>query len=162
MRITEAFSHLSPAVARQALHSLLALLPPSVPDTAEERDSRDAAAVEAVASLAPANAIEARLAVQIAGADAHAADCLRLAMRPGNLTAKDSSRLPVLQGRDQGAQPMHADGHGIGIEENSVGCGGQAHALIQDAGWIVFVRWNLNELPGRRALNEFDGTVGRT
>ena len=83
MRITEAFSHLSPAVARQALHSLLALLPPSVPDTAEERDSRDAAAVEAVASLAPANAIEARLAVQIAGADAHAADCLRLAMRPG-------------------------------------------------------------------------------
>jgi len=83
MRISEAFSHLPPAVAGQALHDLLALLPPAVPDTADERCNRDAAAVEAVGSLNPANAIEARLATQIVGADAHAADCLRLAVRPG-------------------------------------------------------------------------------
>jgi hypothetical protein len=70
---------LPPPIAREAYARLCTLLPPPVPDTPETRADRNEAAMEAVADLVPANAYEARLAVEIVAADAHAMDCLRLA-----------------------------------------------------------------------------------
>jgi hypothetical protein len=71
--------NLRASVARETYASLCAILPPPVIDTAEARASRDDAAMQAVAVLRPADAFEARLAVDVVAADAHAKDCLRLA-----------------------------------------------------------------------------------
>jgi hypothetical protein len=84
MSITEALPHLSPAVARYTLHTLIRELPPAIPDTQEDRAERDEAAIAAVAALHPEDAFEARLAVRIVAADAQAADCLRSAAASGH------------------------------------------------------------------------------
>ena len=75
--------NLPPATTRHAFHTLLSALPPPVPDTAEERATRDEDAIAAVAALYPADAFEARLAARIVAADSHAMDCLRSAIQPG-------------------------------------------------------------------------------
>src|SRR4249920_1057148 len=73
-----------PSVAREAYARLCALLPPPAIDTPECRAARDDDAMDAVAALRPANALEARLAVEIIAADAYAMDCLRLAGQTAN------------------------------------------------------------------------------
>jgi hypothetical protein len=75
--------NLPPSVAREVLATLCATLPPPVADTAEARAARDETAMAAVAALHPADAFEALLAAQIVEADAHAMDCLRLAVQAG-------------------------------------------------------------------------------
>jgi hypothetical protein len=80
--------NLPAAVSREIFARLCAILPPPVIDTAEARAAREADAMQAVAALRPADAFEARLAVQIVAADTHAIDCFRLAAKYFNdLTA---------------------------------------------------------------------------
>jgi len=83
MQITQTLPHLPPAVVFHTFQALTAALPPPVPDNPAERVSRDESAIAAVAALYPADAFEARLAARIVAADAHAMDCLRLAIQPG-------------------------------------------------------------------------------
>ncbi len=66
-------------IAREAYAGLCGVLPPPAIDT--PRPARDDEAMAAVAVLAPTDAFEARLAVDVVGADAHAKDCLRLAAK---------------------------------------------------------------------------------
>lgn len=54
-------------------------LPPPADDTPTAWARRDLAAMETVVCLQPANAAEARLAVQFVALDAHSSDCLRQA-----------------------------------------------------------------------------------
>src|SRR5487761_2338316 len=61
------------------VHTLCAALPPPIPDTPEERVRRDNGAIAQVASVLPANADEATLAVQYVAAAAQALVCQRLA-----------------------------------------------------------------------------------
>lgn len=75
--------NLPPSIAREVFANLCATLPPPVTDTPEARAARDETAMAAVAALHPADAFEALLAAQIVEADAHAKDCLRLAVQPG-------------------------------------------------------------------------------
>ena len=71
--------HLPPGEVLQDLAmALRGALPPPAEDTPEGWARRDRAAMQTVASLQPANAIEGRLAVQFVVADAQASDCLRL------------------------------------------------------------------------------------
>ncbi|MEJ0016903.1 MAG: hypothetical protein WDN25_10080 [Acetobacteraceae bacterium] len=84
--------HSLPAtIAREIAARLCGLLPPPVTDTADARAARDAAALAAVEALHPADAFEAELAAQIVAADAHAKDCLRLAVQPA-ASADDARR----------------------------------------------------------------------
>lgn len=76
-------ANLPAPIVRETFATLCASLPPPISDLPEDRDARDEAAVQAVAALRPGNAFEARLAVQIVLADAHAKDCLRQAAQPG-------------------------------------------------------------------------------
>jgi len=62
MHITEILPNLPPAVALEFLHSLRSSLPPPADDKA--REARDNAAIAHLASLHPADAAEADLAVQ--------------------------------------------------------------------------------------------------
>ena len=68
---------------REAFHQIIlilrAALPPPLIDDPVDWARRDNAAMAAVASLAPANAAEGRLAAQFVAADSYAMDCLRLA-----------------------------------------------------------------------------------
>ena len=79
----QSLPNLSPAISREVFASLCGLLPPPVPNTPEARADREATAMDAVASLIPANAFEALLASDIVAASYHAKDCLRLAVLPG-------------------------------------------------------------------------------
>ncbi len=63
----------------QLVHTLCASLPPPVTDTPEDLARRDNAAIAQVASLLPANADEANLAVQYVATSAQAMVCLRVA-----------------------------------------------------------------------------------
>ncbi|HSZ88130.1 MAG TPA: hypothetical protein VK822_02020 [Acetobacteraceae bacterium] len=63
----------------QLVHTLCASLPPPVTDTPEDLARRDNAAIAQVASLLPANADEANLAVQYVATSAQAMLSLRLA-----------------------------------------------------------------------------------
>ena len=83
MRITEILPNLSPAVARHTLDTLLAALPPPVPDTPENRATHDQLAFTAFVSLRPGNPVEAMLAAHVIAFSAQAAHCLRLAAQPG-------------------------------------------------------------------------------
>ncbi len=65
--------------AREGFALLCAELPPPPDKTPEARTARERGAMDAVFTLNPENAFEARLAVRIVAMDAHAADCLRLA-----------------------------------------------------------------------------------
>ncbi len=77
----QSLPNLPSAIALETYASLCASLPPPVIDTPESRAARDDAAMQAVAVLRPANAFEARLAVDVIAADAHAKDSLRLAAK---------------------------------------------------------------------------------
>jgi hypothetical protein len=79
-RSSPAFPRPSPA---RSLPPSAPASPPPVTDNPEARAARDETATAAVAALHPADAFEALLAAQIIGADAHAKDCLRLAVQPG-------------------------------------------------------------------------------
>jgi hypothetical protein len=70
---------LSPSISREAYARLCSSLPPPVRDSPETRAARNDIAMMAVADLRPATAYEARLAVDIVAADAHAMDSFRLA-----------------------------------------------------------------------------------
>ena len=83
MTITEALPDLAPEIARLTLHRLISTLPLPVADTEVDRAEREAEAIAALASLYPATAIEARLTARVVATDAHAMDCLRLAMAVG-------------------------------------------------------------------------------
>jgi hypothetical protein len=63
----------------QLVHTLCASLPPPVTDAPEDLARRDNAAIAQVASLLPANADEANLAVQYVATSAQAMVCLRVA-----------------------------------------------------------------------------------
>ena len=63
----------------QIVHTLCASLPAPVTDTPEDLARRDNAAIAQVASLLPANADEANLAVQYVATSAQSMLCLRLA-----------------------------------------------------------------------------------
>ena len=65
----------------QVIHTLCAALPPPVSDSPEDLIRRDNDAIARVASMLPANADEAHLAVQCIAAQAQATDCIRLARR---------------------------------------------------------------------------------
>src|SRR6187455_1015960 len=71
--------NLTPATAREVFATLCGSLPSPVPDTPDSRAAQTDAAMEAVAALHPADAIEAKLAAQVVAADAHAMDALRQA-----------------------------------------------------------------------------------
>ena len=73
--------NLPATIAREAYASLCGVLPPPAIDTPETRAARDDEAMAAVAILRPADAFEARLAVDVVTAEAHARDCLRLAAK---------------------------------------------------------------------------------
>ena len=83
MTIAEALPDLAPEIARLTLQRLLATLPRLSTDSAVDRAEREAEAIAALRSLYPATAIEARLAARVVATDAHAMDCLRLAMEAG-------------------------------------------------------------------------------
>jgi len=83
MRITEILPNLSPDVARYTLDTLLAALPPPVPDTPENRAKHAELTFAAFASLRPANPVEAMLAAQVLASSAQVAYLLRLAAQPG-------------------------------------------------------------------------------
>jgi len=83
MRITDSLPNLPPAVARYTFHVLVSALPLPVTGSPEDRAAREEAAIAAVAALYPADAFEGRLAARIVATDAHAMDCLRLAVEPG-------------------------------------------------------------------------------
>ena len=76
--------NLPAAIAREAYASLSGTLPPPATETPETRAARDDEAMAAVAILRPADPFEARLAVDVVTADAHAKDCLRLAAKYSN------------------------------------------------------------------------------
>jgi len=72
----------------QIVHDLRSSLPLPADETPEARVHRDRAAIADVASMLPANAEEARIAVRSVSADAQATECLRLARRhTGDLAA---------------------------------------------------------------------------
>lgn len=65
----------------QLVHELQSYLPPPIDDTPEARAHRDRAAIADVASMLPANAEEARIAVRSVSADAQATACIRQARK---------------------------------------------------------------------------------
>jgi hypothetical protein len=71
------------SAAAEAYAHLCEYLPPPRIDTPETRARRADTAMAAVIALHPGDAAEALLAAQIIGADAHAKDCMRLAIEPG-------------------------------------------------------------------------------
>lgn len=71
--------HLARETRWEVVHTLQGSLPPPFPDTPEATARRDAAAIEHVASLHPADVEEANLAAQYVAACAQALDSLRLA-----------------------------------------------------------------------------------
>src|SRR6185295_755518 len=73
---------LPPSVTLEVLYTLETSMPPPVGARAEEREARMEMALAMVAALHPADAFEASLAAQVVAADAHAKDCLRLAVGP--------------------------------------------------------------------------------
>ena len=75
----------------QVIHTLCAALPPPVSDSPEDLIRRDNDAIARVASMLPANADEAHLAVQCVAAQVMALDCSRLARR------HDLDTAPVLK-----------------------------------------------------------------
>ena len=83
MHTTPTLANLPASVAREVFASLCDFLPPPRTDMPEARAARDETAMAAVAALYPNDAFEALLAAEIVGADAHAKDCLRLAVQPG-------------------------------------------------------------------------------
>jgi hypothetical protein len=83
MSVTYSLPNLSPDMSRDILDTLIATLPHPDINTPENYAARDEAAIAAVAALAPANIIEAHMAIMIVAADASARDCLRLADLPG-------------------------------------------------------------------------------
>jgi hypothetical protein len=72
-------SALSPDLYYQAVDELARALPASATDSSQDRARRQAAAIDHVAALQPANADEVVLACQYIAAAAQALDCLRLA-----------------------------------------------------------------------------------
>jgi hypothetical protein len=89
----------------QVIHTLLALSPPPVGDTPEDRIRRENAAIAQIACLLPANADEANLAAQVVAAQSQAAECIRLSRQDG----MDS--VFILKFTAQSASMMrHADG----------------------------------------------------
>jgi hypothetical protein len=83
MTVAEALPDLPPEIARLTLHRLISTLPRATTDTPADCAEREAEAIAALGSLYPATAIEARLAARVVAADAHAMDCLRLAIEAG-------------------------------------------------------------------------------
>lgn len=83
--------HLPPDIVRHHVDTLLGVLPAPVPDTPEGRAARDEAALAALAALAPADAFDITLAVQIVGVNAHVMDCLRRSSQR-DLGLRDSLR----------------------------------------------------------------------
>jgi hypothetical protein len=79
MSISDFLPELPATIARTTLEQLRSALPLPIPDTPENRASRDQAAFGAVAALRPANAADAVLAIMIVAAQAHASECLRRA-----------------------------------------------------------------------------------
>lgn len=65
----------------QLVHDLQTSLPPPADDTPEALAHRDRAAIADVASMLPASAEEARIAVRSIAADAQATECLRQARK---------------------------------------------------------------------------------
>jgi hypothetical protein len=74
--------NLPTSIAHQVFATLCGLIPPPVTDSPADRAERDEVAMAAVAALRPTDAFEALLAAQVVGANAHAMDCLRLAVQP--------------------------------------------------------------------------------
>ena len=64
---------------REIFALVCSMLPPSPDDTPDTRAAHERGAMDAVATLNPYDAFEARLAARIVGMDAHAADSLRSA-----------------------------------------------------------------------------------
>ncbi len=91
MLLTEVVPLLPTSVARHAVDTLVAIIPPPVPDTPEARNAREQAAIAAFVALRPADAFEAMLGVQIVAVSAHADECFRLAALPG-LSLQDALR----------------------------------------------------------------------
>src|SRR4051812_28408294 len=83
MDIPEAFSHLPEFVVRHTLATLAAALPPPVPDSPAARATSEWLAVAALIPVRPADAFEISHAAVLIAADAHAMECLRLAVQPG-------------------------------------------------------------------------------
>jgi hypothetical protein len=83
MHINQFLPNLPAAITRAVFANLCATLPQPVTDSPDDLADRDEAAVAAVAALHPADASEAKRAAQIVAADAHAMECLRLAVQPG-------------------------------------------------------------------------------
>jgi hypothetical protein len=79
-----ALPNLSASLSREIFADLCASLPPPPNDTPEDRASRDAAAMDAVAALHPTDAIEARLAMHVVVAEVFVMDCHRLASQYRN------------------------------------------------------------------------------
>jgi hypothetical protein len=69
---------LSDQAYRHLIHTLFAVLPPPLPDTAEALQTRNDAAIAKIAALAPVNADEADIAAHCVAARAQAGDVLRL------------------------------------------------------------------------------------
>ena len=75
--------NLPPSIAREILHTLQTNYPPPATDSPEALAARIETAMATVASHLPTDASEAQLAGPIVAADAHAKDCFRLALLPG-------------------------------------------------------------------------------
>ena len=86
--------NLPASVSREVFATLCASLPPPVTDTPEARAERDQTAMAAVAALRPANAYEARLAVQ-PGQDPD--DARRLRAQANAMMRQEQSSLRALQ-----------------------------------------------------------------
>jgi len=69
------------SVAREVFANICAALPPRPDATEEIRFAREADAMAAIATLRPVDAFEARLAVAVVAADAHATESYRLAAK---------------------------------------------------------------------------------
>jgi len=116
MNVTEALPNLPAPIACQIGHVLIASLPAPRGDTPECRADRDTAAIAAVAALRPANAFEALLAADIVGVSAHAMDCLRLAVQPGQaveetlrIRARAGSLMHQMQAQLRSLQRIQAE-----------------------------------------------------
>ncbi|HME21605.1 MAG TPA: hypothetical protein VKI44_09720 [Acetobacteraceae bacterium] len=79
MRSTHYLPRLPATVAGVLLERLRSALPAPIPDTPENRATRDHDAFAAVAALRPANAADALFATMIVAEQAHASECLRMA-----------------------------------------------------------------------------------
>ncbi len=83
MHPTHTLPNLPASVTYDVLHTLRTTLPPPVTDTPGDLEARIETAMAAVVAYRPADISEALLAAQIVAADAHAKDCFRLAVKPG-------------------------------------------------------------------------------